>query len=78
MQPNVIQDIQGANVSFNEQVLSTEVWQPMFFWYGQLLNVAITFFPVVFVVSMFWFIYWYLKSVWQKRVLDSMKSLDNK
>ena len=75
---NLIQSINWSNVVLDEQVLATNVWEPMFFWYWQLLNVAITFFPVIFVVSMFWFIYWYLKNLWNKKSLDTKKSLDNK
>lgn len=75
---NVVQSIQGANISLNEEVLASEVWQPMFFWYWQLLNTAITFFPIIFVVSMFRFIYGVLKNLWKNRGLESSKSLDNK
>ena len=75
---NIIQNIDWANLTLNDQVLATEVWQPMFFWYWQLLNVAITFFPIVVVVSMFWLIYWYLKNLWNKNSLESKKSLENK
>lgn len=75
---NIIESINGASVILDEQVLSTEVWQPMFFRYWQLLNTAITFFPIIFVVSMFWFIYGVLKNLWKNRGLESSKSLDNK
>lgn len=78
MQPNVIQSVNGATVSLDEQVLATEVGQPMFFWYSQLLNVAITFVPVIVVISMFWLIYWYLKGLWNRNSLESKKSLENK
>lgn len=78
MQPNVVQSINGANVSLSDQVLATEVGEPMFFWYGQLLNTAIIFTPVIVVVSMFWFIYWYIKNLWEKKDLESRKSLENK
>jgi len=77
-QSNVIESINGANVRLNDQVVSSEIWQPMFFRYWQLLNVAITFVPVVVCVSMFRLIYWYLKGLWNKNSLDSKKSLDNK
>lgn len=75
---SILNPIQGANVSLNDNVLASEVWEPMFFWYWQLINTAITFFPVVFVVSMFWLIYWYLKNLWNKNALESKKSLENK
>lgn len=75
---NVIQEIDWATVVLDEQVLATEVWQPMFFWYWQLINTWITFFPVVFLVSMFWFIYWYIRNLWKKKTLSSQKSLENK
>lgn len=75
---NVIQNIDWANVSLNEQVLATEVWQPMFFWYWQLLNVTLQFVPIIIVVSMFWLIYDYLKNLSNKNSLESKKSLENK
>ena len=50
---NVIQSIDWANVQLNEQVLAQEVWQPMFFWYWQLLNVTLKFVPVIVVITMF-------------------------
>lgn len=75
---SVIESIDGANVVLNDDVVATEIWQPMFFWYWQLLNVAITFVPVIVCVSMFWLIYGYLKGLWNKNSLDFKKSLDNK
>lgn len=75
---SLIQRIDWSTVELNEQVLAQDVWQPMFFWYWQLLNVAITFVPVIVVVSMFWLIYWYLKNLWNKNSLESKKSLENK
>lgn len=75
---SLINPIQWSNVSLNDQVLATEVWEPMFFWYWQLLNVAITFVPVIVVVSMFRLIYWYIKWLWNKNSLESKKSLENK
>ena len=78
MNQSVIESVNGANVVLNDQVLASEVWQPMFFWYWQLLNVAITFVPVIVVVSCFWLIYGYLKGLWNRNSLESKKSLDNK
>lgn len=78
MNQSLINPINWSNVSLNEQVLATEVWEPMFFWYWQLLNVAITFVPVIVVVSMFRLIYWYIKGLWNKNSLESKKSLENK
>lgn len=75
---NVVQSINGATVQLNDEVLASEVWQPMFFWYWQLLNTAITFVPVIVVVSMFWLVYWYIKWLWNRNSLESKKSLDNK
>ena len=75
---NVIQSVNGANVVLNDTVIAEDIWQPMFFWYWQLLNVALKFFPVLLVVSMFRLIYWYLKKVWNKNSLDSKKDLNNK
>lgn len=75
---NLIQSIDGAVVTLDDEALATWVWQPMFFWYWQLLNVAITFVPVIVVVSCFWLIYWWLKNLWNKNTLESKKSLDNK
>ena len=75
---NVIKSINGATVTLDDNVVASEIWQPMFFWYWQLINTAITFFPIIFVVSMFWFIYWYLKNLWNKNSLESKKSLENK
>ena len=78
MVDSVVESVNGATIVLNDEVLATEVWQPMFFWYWQLLNFAITFTPVVVVVSMFWLIYGYLKWLWNKNSLESKKSLDNK
>lgn len=75
---NVVKSVNGATVQLDDSVLANEVWQPMFFWYWQLLNVAITFVPVVVCVSMFRLIYWYLKGLWNRNSLESKKSLDNK
>ena len=75
---NLIESVNGANVSLNDEAIATWIWEPMFFWYWQLLNVAITFVPVIVCVSMFWLIYGYLKWLWNKNSLESKKSLDNK
>lgn len=75
---NVIQNIDWANLSLNDQVLATEVWQPMFFWYWQLINTYLAFWPVIIVITMFWLVFWYLKNLWNKNSLESKKSLDNK
>ena len=47
MNQSVIESVNGASVVLDEEILASEVWQPMFFWYWQLLNVAITFVPVI-------------------------------
>ena len=75
---NVVQSINWSNVEFNESVIASEIWDPMFHWYWELINVAIIFFPVCFVVSMFWFIYWSWKNLLNKNILDRKKDLINK
>ena len=74
---NIVESIEGANVVLSDSAIASWIGEPMFFWYWQLLNVAITFFPVILVVSMFWLIYSYLKNLWNKNSLESKKSLDN-
>ena len=79
MNQSVIESVNGANVVLNDEVLASEVWEPMFFWYWQLLNVAITFVPVIVVVSCFWLIYWYLKGLWNKKSrLKELNDLEQK
>lgn len=75
---NLIQEVDWANVTFSESAIATNIWDPMFHWYWELLNIALVFFPVVFFVSMFWFIYWSWKSFLQNSSINSRKDLANK
>lgn len=78
MTQSVIQSINWANVVLNDEVLATEVWQPMFFWYWQLINTYISFRPVIIFIGFFWLIFEYVKWLTNKKSLSSKKSLENK
>lgn len=75
---NVVQSIDWANVTLNDNVIATEIWEPMFHWYWELINVAIIFFPICFIVSMFWFIYSWGKSLINRTDVMTKKDLYNK
>ena len=75
---NLIQSVNGANVVLNDEVLATEVWEPMFFWYWQLLNLSIKFYPVLFVVWFLWFLFGFIFSYINKSDIKFKKSLENK
>lgn len=75
---NVVQSVNGANVRLDDSVVANKIWQPMFHWYSQLLNLWIVFYPIILVVSGFWFAYWVVKSVINKNDLNNKKSLDNR
>lgn len=78
MNTSVIQSINWANVVLNDEVLATEVWQPMFFWYWQLINTYISFWPVIIFIWFFWLVFEYVKWLTNWKSLSSKKSLENK
>lgn len=75
---NVVESVNGANVRLDDSVVANKIWQPMFHWYSQLLNLWIVFYPIILVVSGFRFAYWVVKSVINKNNLNNKKSLDNR
>lgn len=75
---NVIQSANWAKLLFSDTALAQWIWQPIFNWWANIINLAIKFFPVMLVIAFFWLMLSALKNLWKIRKEKKDKDLSNK
>lgn len=75
---NVIESTNWANIVFSDTALAQWIWEPIFTWWANLINLIIKFFPILLLIAFFWICLWAFYNLWKIKKDKKDKSLDNK
>jgi hypothetical protein len=75
---NVIESANWAKLIFSDTAFAQWIWEPIFTWWSNLINLMIKFFPILLLISFFWIALSALHNLWKVRKEKKDKSLDNK